>query len=205
MSDETFRAFLAAPLDPGTARALEAAAREEIAASGEEGWRATPAERIHLTLKFLGETPLRLVPDLRAALAGAAAPVDPFPVGFGGWIRLPGPRDPRVLAVGVSDPTGTLPRLAALLEERAGFLGFPRESRPFLSHATVARRRGGRGRGAGRGVHGPASGRVAAAIPGSTPGRIVVDRIVLMKSTLGPDGPAYEVVEEAALGAGPSG
>lgn len=200
---DTFRAFYAVPLDPASARGLAEAARAAVAAPGEAGWRVVPAERIHLTLKFLGDTPLRLVPDLGAALRGAAAAVAPFPLSFGGWHRLPGPRDPRVLAAGVSDPTGSLPRLASLLEERAAALGFPRESRPFLSHATVARRRPAGRRSGGRGgVHPPASGMGATVMP--VVPDMVVRRVVLMKSTLGPDGPAYEVVEEAAPGAGPS-
>ena len=212
-SRDPFRAFFAVPLDPEAARALEEATRGEVAAAGEAGWRPTPAERIHITLKFLGDAPVRLVPALGAALREAAAAVAPFPIEFGGgWLRLPGLGDPRVLAVPVSDPTRSLPRLAASLEARAEALGFPREGRPFLSHATVARRKGGPVRGrvkpAGS-VHPPASRKVRTTMAGAASvsvamapvvlARIVVNRIVLMRSTLGPDGPTYEVVEEAVL------
>jgi 2'-5' RNA ligase len=209
---DTFRAFFAVPFEGAVARALEGAARRRLARPDAPpgDWRVTPAERLHLTLKFLGETGEDLVPALEAALAAAAAARAPFRVAFHGWVLLPGPRDPRVLAVGVSDPTGTLPRLAADLEERAESLGFPRESRPFLAHATVARRRPGRPRGddargrAARGRTGvppPASGMETDPLPGQ-----VVDRVVLMSSTLGSEGPAYAVVAEAALrGAGAPG
>lgn len=184
----TMRAFFAAPLGEGTARALEAGARQ---AADSREWRLTPPERVHVTLKFLGDTPLHRLPDLRAALQEAAASVPPFRADLGDGLLLPDPGDPRVLAVALSDPAGSLPRLASLLEARAEALGFPREGRPFLGHVTVARRR--RGRRGPAAVHPRASRRVEA---------VVLNRIVLMESRLGPDGPAYSVVEEAALGGG---
>jgi 2'-5' RNA ligase len=203
-TDGTFRAFFAVPFSPSTAGALEAAAGEWIATpagAAHGNWRATPAERIHLTLKFLGDAALDLIPRLEEALRAAAGTASPFPLELGGWVLLPGPPehgngDPRVLAVGVSDPTGTLPRLAALLEERAEALGFPREARPFTAHVTVARRRPGRGgRQRGGGVPPPASGKADERIATET-----VGRVVLLRSTLGPEGPTYAVVAEAALG-----
>jgi 2'-5' RNA ligase len=195
----SFRAFFAVPLDPPVGRALEEAARGLLGeGAGRAGWRVVPAERIHLTLKFLGDVPWDLAPRLEEALREAAAAVAPTPLSFGGWHLLPGPRDPRVLAVGVSDPAGTLPSLAALLEGLTEALGFPREDRPYLSHATVARRKPGRG-GRGGGVPPPSS------LQGSgTLATQPVARVVLMRSELGPDGPAYAVVAEARPG-GPAG
>jgi 2'-5' RNA ligase len=215
-TSDSFRAFFAVPFSPSTAGALEAAARERVAALADapqgtpirappraptraptRNWRVTPAERIHLTLKFLGEAASDLVPRLEEALRAVAGGAAPFPVELGGWVLLPAGRNPRVLAVGVSDPTGTLPRLAALLEERAEALGFPREARPFRAHVTVARRRPGRGSGQpGGGVPPPASGKADGRIAAET-----VGRVVLLRSSLGPEGPAYAVVAEASLAA----
>ena len=202
---DPFRAFCAVPLEEGAAAALEEAARGLLAGPPVEsgGWRVVPAGRIHLTLKFLGDSPAGLRGDLGTLLREAARGTAPFAVSFGGWVPIPGPRDPRVLAVGVSDPAGSLRRLAAALEEGAAALGFPRESRPFLGHATVARRRrrGGGRRGGGARAAGtvplPASGREdGPAGPGERPlASQKVGRIVLMKSELGPGGPTYEVLE----------
>jgi 2'-5' RNA ligase len=118
-----------------------------------------------------------------------------------------------VLAAGVSDPVGTLSRLAALLEERTASLGFARETRPFLAHVTVARRKAGRGRGRGRdggGGRERAKGRTTGVPPPASvvgEGPVVadvLDRVVLMRSTPcphgGPGGPVYAVVAEAVLG-----
>ncbi len=168
---DTFRAFYAVPFEVGVARSLEAAARARVGAL--PGWRVTPAGRIHLTLRFLGDTALDLVPRLTEVLREAAA-MAPFPVALRGWIPLPG-----VLSVGVSDPTGSLPRLAAAV-------GY-QEPRPFLPHVTVARIRA-------RSVPPPASGREEDVLA-----ETVVDRIVLMRSTLGSGGPTYAVVAEAML------
>jgi 2'-5' RNA ligase len=175
---DTFRAFYAVPFEAAVARSLEGEARDRV--GRDPAWRVTPAERIHLTLKFLGETATDLVPGLTEALRVTAAATAPFRVTIAGWVRFPG-----ALALGVSDPTGSLPRLAAALEGRAEDLGFIRESRPFRPHVTVARTKK-----AGRTVPPPASGRGT---------DVLVDQIVLMRSTLGPEGPTYAVVAEAEL------
>ena len=246
-STDTFRAFFAAPLAPpvagggggggggGGAGAAGGGRRPPpppgpVCSVPTARWRVVPARLLHVTLRFLGDTAVELRPALAEALRKAARGVDPFPVSFRGWHLLPSPRDPRVLAVGVSDPSGTLPLLAAALEASARALGFPPENRPFLSHVTIARRkaggRGGRGRGGSRGdsVHPPASGFLAGdhdaptdlatcqvdpmtvdgiTVDGITVDGITVNRITLVRSTLHPDGPLYEILEEAPLGASP--
>jgi 2'-5' RNA ligase len=193
------RLFLALPLPDDAARALEEATRRHVAspAAPPGDWRATPAERIHLTLKFLGEVDPARVPALSEALPGiaraAGGPIDAEAGGPGGWLLLPSPRDARVLAVRLSDPAGRLPSLAASVEGRTAALGFARERRPFLPHATVARlRRPARGRGRSP-VPPPAS-------EGGPPAmRLRLDRVVLMESVLGPGGPRYAAVATASL------
>jgi len=185
------------PFAPETGRALEAAARGHIEGWGRGAarrWRVVPAGRIHVTLKFLGDIRPALLPGLSALLRTAAAQVRPARVEFGGWVLLPGPAAPRVLAVGVSDPAGTLPTLAEALEAGAASLRIPGEGRPFLAHVTVARTTTSRGRvtpGASSGH--AALGPLAAEF---------VRRVALVRSTLGPDGPRYEVLDEAPLGGG---
>ncbi|MCK6479613.1 MAG: RNA 2',3'-cyclic phosphodiesterase [Planctomycetaceae bacterium] len=226
-----FRAFFAIPLAPSTAGALERAAAVFVAGAAGPGsppWRLTPASRLHVTLRFLGDCGEDLRRGLRAALDGAVAGVPPFALSFplpGGWHLFPGPRAPRVLAAPVSEPSGSLHRLAASLEESVRALGFAAEDRPWLAHVTVARAprgRGGRGRNPGRDVHPPASrllpgaaspgrvatggeatgrgatGRGAPRVDAPIPG-MVADRVVLYRSVLGPGGPEYEELESAAL------
>ena len=135
---------------------------------------------------------------VHAAREAARAAKGPVRAALGGWVLLPGPRDPRVLAASVSDPTGTLPRMAALVEARAEAFGFPKEGRPFLAHATVARRRKDRRGRPRRGVPPPESRKGGA--PAAARRDVLLDRLVLMESVLGPDGPAYAVVAETPLG-----
>jgi 2'-5' RNA ligase len=202
---EALRLFYAVPFDPGVTRALEAAAREALGDAGGPGgdWRVTPAANVHLTLRFLGDTPADRVPALEEGLRAAAAGAAPFRVEVGGWHLLPGPRDPRVLAVGLSDPTGTLPRLASFLEERAVAFGYAPEGRGFLAHATVARRKGGRRPGRGRRPGPRSGGAVTLRSSSSGTGCLAtqtVGRIALLASALRPEGPVYTVVAEAGLG-----
>lgn len=231
-----FRAFFAIPLAPSTAGALERAAALFVAGAagpGSPSWRLTPASRLHITLRFLGDCGEDLRRGLRAALDGAVAGVPPLALSFpvpgggplpGGWHLFPGPRAPRVLAAPVSEPSGSLHRLAASLDESVRALGFAAnsgaEERPWLAHVTVARAprgRGRRGRNPGRDVHPPASrllpgaaspGRVATGLEAAGRGAprvdapipgMVADRVVLYRSVLGPGGPEYEELESAAL------
>jgi len=183
-------------LEEGVREALAGAAREAVGV--DRAWRVIPPENLHVTMKFLGEIPAAKVPALGAAMREAWAGVTPgASLTFGGWALLPGPRDPRVLAVRLSEPAGTLSLLAERLEGLLERLGFPREGRPFLGHVTVARSRARvRGGDLARrlGLDGVADGDADGGA--SKPlARQALGALALLRSTLGPRGAVYEVVD----------
>ncbi len=96
-------------------------------------------ENLHLTLKFLGETPLEklevLKKNLTASLNGAAA----FQVSLSGAGTFPNFNRARVIWVGVSEGGEKLAELCQKVEEAARPLGFPAEEREFSAHLTVGR------------------------------------------------------------------
>ena len=98
--------------------------------------RWTSADRLHLTLRFLGERP-----DARAETIAdrmdtfAAAPV---PVRTGDLIRLPSARRPRVLAVRLEE-NAALTDLYARLGATLAKVGVPPDERPPFPHVTLAR------------------------------------------------------------------
>lgn len=98
--------------------------------------RWTPAERVHLTLRFLGDRPeaaAEAIVDRMVTFAAA-----PVPVQTAGLVRLPSARRPRVLAVRLEETTALVDayaRLGAVLAKA----GIPREDRPLLPHVTLAR------------------------------------------------------------------
>ncbi|MHC4820838.1 MAG: RNA 2',3'-cyclic phosphodiesterase [Planctomycetota bacterium] len=214
--NDPFRAFVALPFEDSVRADLAAAAASALKEIGEEedrSWRAVPERNLHLTLRFLGDIPREAVPSLREALSQVVPGFSIESVDLQGWLLLPSAREPRVLAIGLSDPTGTLHRLQAALEDCLEEAGFPREGRPFLAHVTVARSRfkakGGyskRRRGGGRiQLRRPKGGRRKTVTPlpstlqGGPVASPVVRRVALMESRLESGGAIYDEVEAFAL------
>lgn len=96
-------------------------------------------ENLHLTLKFLGDTPITKVEALGQAAQRAATTVFPFEINVEGCGAFPPKGQPRVLWVGLGDPSGQLASVRTALEAECADAGFPREKRPFHPHLTIAR------------------------------------------------------------------
>jgi 2'-5' RNA ligase len=96
---------------------------------------------LHLTLKFLGEIPQTSVSDISAAASQAVAGLAPFSILLEQTGAFPKVSQPRVLWVGINDPSGRLGELHACLENEAARSGFAKDTRPFHPHLTVARLR----------------------------------------------------------------
>lgn len=98
--------------------------------------RWTPAERTHLTLRFLGETTTEQADAITDHLRPVAAPS--VPVRTGELIRLPSARRPRVLAVRL-EATPELLAVHDRVETALAHAGVAPESRPLLPHVTLTR------------------------------------------------------------------
>jgi 2'-5' RNA ligase len=187
------RLFFAVPI-PAPARALisdVAAGVQAAVGDGRARIRWVRMEGLHLTLRFLGQTPLDRLPALKAIADEIAARTAPFSITVSGAGAFPEPRRPRTLWLGI--PAGA-ERLAALAEELGRAIeaaGWPIESRPFAPHLTIARTDGLR-----LGPDAAASLQDAAM---KLDASFSVDRMVLYRSVLG-NGPAsYEPVHESVL------
>lgn len=94
---------------------------------------------IHLTLAFLGELSDGQLEKAMAAAQYAATASRPFAYRLSGLGTFGPRRQPRVLWMGISEPSGALhlaqSALALALEQQ----GFPAEQRPFSPHLTLAR------------------------------------------------------------------
>lgn len=104
--------------------------------------RPIPADRLHLTLVFLGDTPLTCVPELAAALRHICAGVAPIRAALSMLGGPPGQRTSRVLAATLADDGNRLAhiagRIAAALAPICRFAPVPD---PFWAHVTLARLR----------------------------------------------------------------
>ena len=122
------------------ARAAEHAARlRQSFPDVRAGWERP--EKMHVTLKFLGDVDAARVPALTRAAEAATRGLPSFTLAVEGTGSFPPRGAPRVLWLGLRDDAGGLSRLQARLEDECERVGFPRETRPFKPHLTLARLR----------------------------------------------------------------
>lgn len=131
------RLFFAVPLDRSVRETVWAAVRR--APVFDAPWRWIEPENYHLTLKFLGEIPQRLVGELGEAGREASAGQPPFVIRFGRAGVFPHPARPRVVFYEIEEGLQPLAALAERLEQACEALGIERERRPFRAHLTLAR------------------------------------------------------------------
>ena len=145
------------------------------------GGRIVPRSNLHVTLAFLGSVDSGRVPEVGAALRGAAGRVD-------GPIVLTSRSYREARSVGMvvlDDEDGRASRLADDLHGRLEELGFyTGERRAWLPHVTVLRFR------------------EPPALRPQPPelGRFAPSDVAAFLSRLGPSGAQYEVLESHALG-----
>ncbi|HWG39905.1 MAG TPA: RNA 2',3'-cyclic phosphodiesterase [Candidatus Acidoferrales bacterium] len=93
-------------------------------------------EGLHITLKFVGHVDDAVVERIKGALGSIQAA--PFDVKFTGVGFFPHPNAARVFWAGV-DGGDHLARLASTIDGALEKLGFPRETKPYHPHLTLAR------------------------------------------------------------------
>ena len=98
-------------------------------------------DNVHLTVKFIGETPKARSDDLVKAASRAAEKSRAFQIRIEQAGAFPKHGPPRVLWIGIHDFSGNLGELQARLENQCANEGFPKEPRAFHPHLTIARLR----------------------------------------------------------------
>src|SRR5687768_5488089 len=136
MNPPAMRLFIAINF-PDTLRDSLHAAMEPLRVAAPAARWVDP-DRIHLTIKFLGEQPDPAVAPLLEVLGGIAATYDPIPLEVGGLNAFPNLRAPRVVWVGVhADPK--LELLQHDIERACEALGHEVDARAYRPHVTVGR------------------------------------------------------------------
>lgn len=138
--DKKIRMFVAIEL-PQFLREALAQLQAEIRKTGFPA-KWTAAENIHMTIKFLGDTPASLVEDIGGRLADAVAGFPPITLWATGLSVFPSVKRPRVLWTGTGGETDRLARLQKQVEENLSAIGFAKEERLFTAHLTLARFKG---------------------------------------------------------------
>jgi len=192
-ADRPWRLFIALALPPAALAACRSLLEPVRDRWSLPGVRWVPAGNLHLTVRFLGDTALELVPDVALALRDAMAGVAPFGVRLAGAGAFPDGRHPRTLWLGVERGNDGLERVGDALGEPLARLGWEPDPRPRRPHLTVARTdalRGDDGRALGRALAQAASGWSTA---------FEATAATLYRSRPGGGAPVYEPLDEAPL------
>jgi 2'-5' RNA ligase len=188
------RTFVAVELSPDV-RARASDMIRKLSPSGVKASWVKP-ENMHLTLKFLGDTPTSDLAGVCQAVAEAATAVPSFDIECAGAGAFPSLNRPRTLWLGLHDGEGKLQVLHRAVEDALAKVGFRPEHRRFQPHLTIGRVRQST----------PAAlaelSRLIAENAHYPPAVSDVSEIVVFSSQLEADGPIHEVVGHAELATG---
>jgi len=164
---------------------------ERRATAAARGAKVTwiPADRMHLTIRFIGEVDDRKASMVRQALE-EPLPVEPFRLALCGAGTFPKSGAPRVVWLGITEGREQLLLVERAITARLTPLGIPEEERAYSPHLTLAR------------VRDPAGLKSTRLLDGLTERRIgttQIDAITLFHSKLSPKGPAYVAVQTTPL------
>jgi RNA 2',3'-cyclic 3'-phosphodiesterase len=155
---------------------------------------------LHLTIKFLGGINERVIDLLRAALEQAIGSQRAVNVPLERLGAFPRPQSPRVLWVGPSEnwergaEATRITEIYGAIEQACEGFDFPRETKPFNPHLTLARVKAGEGQ---VGVALATSGVLNRPL---SLGALAMESVVLMQSELKPTGSIYTKLWSVRLG-----
>lgn len=191
---ETIRAFIAIPLHGALLDELAELQRRLEKQVPPNSIRWVNPNGIHLTLQFLGDTPVEKLPAIQETLAAVARNASPCTFTVGGLGCFPNPRRPRVVWVGVQEPSGRLAALRDAIEEAMARFGYAPEGRGFTPHLTLGRVQR---RASNREV--VQVGEAVTSMPVGQLAEVAADRFALIRSVLKPTGAEYSTLAEFLL------
>ncbi len=150
-----------------------------------EGVKWESQEKLHLTLKFLGETEESKVEQIEKQVGEVTSIYSPFYLKVSRFGGLPDLRNPRVLFLGLTE-NEELSKFQRELEERLLGLGFQKEGRRFLPHITIGRIKG--------------SSRIKGSLPLPRRFPFFITEVAVMKSVLHREGSRYSPLSVFRVG-----
>jgi 2'-5' RNA ligase len=149
------------------------------------------ARNLHLTLKFLGNTPEEKLPVIKDHVQAAASRSPSFIAALSGVGVFPSRKRPRVIWIGISGSDEIID-LQGDIEKNLQTMGYEPESRPFRAHLTIGRARSMRGR--------DLLLRELDALEKTVFGEFRIGDVSIMKSELKPSGAIYTKLYSIPLG-----
>ncbi len=151
--------------------------------------KSVAADKLHVTLKFLGDTNSELIPEVGRILHAVCESKSAFDLRIVGCGAFPHAARPSVIWAGLEN-TETLIELSVELETQLQPLGFSAEKREFQPHLTLAR------------VKSKPPGELATLLAerASTEfGVASIKSVELRQSELRPEGPKYTLLASVQL------
>ncbi|MBU2063826.1 MAG: RNA 2',3'-cyclic phosphodiesterase [Candidatus Omnitrophica bacterium] len=147
-------------------------------------------ENIHLTLKFLGNITVTHLNYIGNTLDGIAREEKPFSVSLAQINAFPDITTPRIIWVGIDNAIAIIQDIQDKLEIRLSRAGFKKEAKEFYPHLTLARVKSIENRNEISKIFSQIKPKNLSAD---------IDRIILFKSELTPQGAIYEKLYEKKL------
>jgi len=181
------RLFVACEV-PDDAREAIGGVIEKLRARSGVAVRWIRPEGVHVTLKFLGEVPVKQLPAIKLAIQEAVVGHQPFELEFSNIGTFGGREGLRIMWVGIAGDVLRLEALVRAVNAALAVVGFEPERRPFRPHLTLGR------------VRDEISTRHRAEIEVAVgkmdvpPSSWRTAQVSLMRSHLGPEGAKYEIL-----------
>jgi 2'-5' RNA ligase len=194
MEAQTFRTFLAAPISKKIEKKLADLIRQFKSTQPGNCVKWVSAQNIHITFKFLGNTPLHQAFQIADVLDQYLAQQKPVELTLREVGAFPNLSKPNVLWIGISE-IKSLERIYSITEEICSEYGFPRETKPFKPHLTIGR--------LSRNVSGIDSKKIGdLIIPAKNTcfGQMLLKEVVVFHSELRPSGPVYTPIRKIRIG-----
>lgn len=197
------RLFVAVEIGPAIASAAATLVDElrrraaRLASDAKVTW--IPSERLHLTVRFIGNVD----EDAAQAIAAALAPpvdVPPFTLAIAGIGTFPKSGPARVIWAAVSEGLDGLELVERDVTRRLERAGVAPDDRPYRPHLTLARvRPPSRERFGAAGASELTSAPLLEGVRDTVLGAAQVEAITLFESRLSPQGPAYVALQHTPL------
>jgi 2'-5' RNA ligase len=187
----TIRSFISINLPDNIRKSIDDLIAELRKAGADVTW--VPAVKIHLTLKFLGNTDDSLIPKIKERISKKLSHYRAFYIKIVGVGCFPSEKRPRVLWIGMENSV-LLKSIQKDLDAEVADFGFAPDDRPFSPHLTIGRVRSQKG--IAEMIRRFAEFRTADF------GLVEVKSIHIMKSELKPAGAEYTSIAEIPIGTG---
>ncbi len=187
---KTTRSFIAIALNENLHKELESLQVKLKAADADVKW--VKPENIHLTLKFLGNIIDEQIEKVKNTVKKITSDFKTYQIHLAEIGAFPKISYPRVIWAGMDEGVDKTGDIYQSIEEELSKKRFEKEKRPFSPHLTLGRVRSAKNRQ-----------RLIKTIEKeknfSSSSKLLVEEIVLFKSTLTPKGSIYEPIFKGSL------